>query len=241
MAASAVDRPSLIQRLVAVSHQARATGGTLPPEPVLATSLGVSRSQLREALARLEGDGLIARKSRTGTVVNGAALDIQTWLTRQEPFVDTLTRLNLENPTIELLSLRFRPMSAEESSYFDQPAGCGTIDVRKRWRADGTVHMLAEYQVPAPDARDLSDVTNPAAPVFELAARLLDSETAWEVARARVEVPSEAMADELEVELGTPVFVLDLMGLSSDGTRLYRTVERHVGDAVNYGFVRSFG
>jgi GntR family transcriptional regulator len=231
----------LFELLVEVSQRSRTEARTLPPEPALANALGVSRSHLREALARLESDGLIARRSRAGTVVNAAALDIQTWLTRQEPFVETLRRLGLEDPTIELLSIRFRKMTGAESTYFEQPPGCGIVDVRKRWRAGGTVHMIADYQVPAPEARDLSEVVEPTAPVFELAARLLGASTAWEVARAHVEIPTDVLAAELEVPASTPVFSLDLMGLSRDGTRLYRTVERHVGSAVEYGFVRTFG
>jgi GntR family transcriptional regulator len=45
-------------------------GSQLPPEDELASSLGISRSTLREALAHLETHGLIARRQGIGTFVS---------------------------------------------------------------------------------------------------------------------------------------------------------------------------
>ncbi|MFD3702103.1 GntR family transcriptional regulator [Nocardia sp. NPDC058658] len=230
----------LLERLQTASRQAHVAGTPLPPEPVLANNLGVSRSRLREALARLESAGLIARRSRTGTVVNGAALDIQTWLTRQEEFTDTLTRLDIGTPSVELLSLRFRQMSEDEQHYFGQQPGCGLIEGRKRFRAGGSVHMVSDYQVPAPGAASLSDIEDPGGPIFDVIGRVLGSTPQWEVARSSAALPTPQMAADLEIDAHTPIFVLDLMGVSANGTRLYRTIENHAGSAIEYGFVRTF-
>lgn len=50
-------------------------GDRLLPEPELAASLGVSRTTLRQALARLEDAGLIHRRPGAGTVVARPSLD----------------------------------------------------------------------------------------------------------------------------------------------------------------------
>src|SRR4051812_36427311 len=93
----------LMQRLRQISLDAASNGDPLPPEPALAEALGVSRNQLREVLARLEFEGLLTRRRRTGTYVNSAALEIRTWLGRQEPFIQTLERLGYEDIGIELV------------------------------------------------------------------------------------------------------------------------------------------
>src|SRR5579859_1091595 len=53
----------------AVAAGAYPVGSQLPPEPALSAALGVSRTTLRDALARLEREGLIRRRQRLGTTV----------------------------------------------------------------------------------------------------------------------------------------------------------------------------
>lgn len=59
-----------LQRLIVTG--ALAPGERLAPERTLATGLGVSRSALREALSRLEAQGLLERRQGRGTQVSEA-------------------------------------------------------------------------------------------------------------------------------------------------------------------------
>lgn len=211
----------------------------MPAEPALADALGVSRNQLREVLARLEFEGLLTRRRRTGTYVNSAAFEIRTWLSRQEPFIQTLEDLGYDDIGIELVHLGFRSLDEEEAAFFEQPCGTSVVQVRKRWRAGGTIRMVADYLVPAPGAASLSDVERPADPIFTLSERLLGSPPTWEVAHTRAINVHHEMARDAELPDGTAVLVLDLMGVSASGLRLYRTIEHHVPGTVDFGFVRT--
>ena len=66
-------RPLYIQAIEAITERIESgelePGSQLPPEDVLASSLGISRSTLREALGHLETHGLIARRQGIGTFV----------------------------------------------------------------------------------------------------------------------------------------------------------------------------
>lgn len=234
-------RVPLLQRLRILSHEAALASSPLPSEPTLAEELGVSRSQLREALARLEYEGLLIRRPRSGTFVNGPAFGIQTWVGRQEPFIDILRRLGHDDARIELISLHLRQLDATEAEYFAQPEGCAALEVRKRWRAGGVVQMLSDYVVPVPGASTLTDIDGPEGPVFDLVGRIAGSVPAWEVANVRAAVLTDANAEHAEGPLGAPVLVLDLLGVDPSGRRLYRILEQHVGTSVDFGFVRTFG
>lgn len=229
----------LMQRLREISEAVASAGEPLPAEPALAEALGVSRAQLREVLARLEFEGFLTRRRRTGTFVNAAALDIRTWMSRQEPFIETLRSLGFHDASIEVVHLRFRPLDADESEYFEQPAGLAAIEVRKRWRGGGQIRMVADYVVPAPGARSLDDIDRPADPIFTVAQRLLGSAATWEVAHTRATNAEGSMARDAELPGGAPLLVLDLLGVSASGLRLYRTMEHHVEGAVDFGFVRT--
>lgn len=67
-------RPLYIQAIEAITEKIEsgdlAPGSQLPPEDELASSLGISRSTLREALSHLETHGLIARRQGIGTFVS---------------------------------------------------------------------------------------------------------------------------------------------------------------------------
>ena len=67
-------RPLYIQAIEAITEKIESgdlePGSQLPPEDELASSLGISRSTLREALGHLETHGLIARRQGIGTFVS---------------------------------------------------------------------------------------------------------------------------------------------------------------------------
>ncbi|GEB47704.1 MULTISPECIES: GntR family transcriptional regulator [Streptomyces] len=64
-------RVELYQRLVAaIDDGTFPPGARLPPEPELATRLGVSRPALREVLILLQEDGVITRRQGAGSTVN---------------------------------------------------------------------------------------------------------------------------------------------------------------------------
>lgn len=64
-------RVRLYQRIVAaIDDGTFPPGARLPPEPELASRLGVSRSALREVLILLQEDGVITRRQGAGSTVN---------------------------------------------------------------------------------------------------------------------------------------------------------------------------
>src|ERR1700750_2822599 len=80
-------------------------GGRVPDEPTLADDLKVSRPKLREALAKLEQEGLITRKQGTGIQVNVEAPTIGSRFDRQTDFAQTIRDCGYE-PGVRLLMVR---------------------------------------------------------------------------------------------------------------------------------------
>ena len=62
----------------------------LPRESVLAESLGISRTQLRDILASLEREGFITRRHGVGTIINRHVLNVRTRMDIEVEFLDMI-------------------------------------------------------------------------------------------------------------------------------------------------------
>ena len=76
--------------------------GRIPSEANLASELGVSRNTVRDALSRLEMEGIIFRKQGAGTFVNKTNLLVKTRLEEVIPY-DILIREYGHTPSVQLL------------------------------------------------------------------------------------------------------------------------------------------
>lgn len=121
----------VMERLEAAIISGELKGGSRISEHALATSLGISRGPLREALRRLEGRRLIERVPRIGArVVQLQSRDLEEVLTIREALEALACRLAATNITDAELdglrqSLRFQEKKnageADASPYYNSP------------------------------------------------------------------------------------------------------------------------
>jgi GntR family transcriptional regulator len=230
------DALSLPDRLRAVWRDAADEGSSMPGEPVLANLLGVSRPALREALVRLEAEGLIGRRKGADTVVNRSALEMPIRLDRQTPFEIALERAGYAT-TIEVLESGEIVLDPEEAATLQRDVGSPALRTVKRWRADGEVAMVAVDVVPLP-AGVHTDGIDPLASVFDTTTTLHGETAVWESAWPRPCAVAPPLDAWLELPDGTPILALDLVGISRGGSRGYLATEYHVPGRVPQGFIR---
>lgn len=68
----------------------------LPRETVLAEKLGISRTQLRDALSDLEREGFITRRHGVGTIINRHVLEVANRMDIETEFLDIIRQNGLE-------------------------------------------------------------------------------------------------------------------------------------------------
>lgn len=230
---------SLEERIVAVARESVDAGSPLPGEPGLSRLLGVSRPALREALARLEHDGLILRRRGAGTIVNPAAFEVEVRFDQQAEFAEVLTEAGYE-PLLEVLSRSIVAISGDDATALHIGKGEPALRTVKRWRADGRAAMVAVDVVAVPTDR-LDAVT--AAPddigLFELVRDVLGEAVDWELAWPGAVAAGTALSGWLEVPTRTAIMALDLIGIGRAGRRVYRAQEYVVPGIIRSGFVRT--
>jgi DNA-binding FadR family transcriptional regulator len=119
MTIATVDGRAALTRLRAyLSDSGLAHGDRLPPERQLATSLDLTRAELRKALAALQSEGQLWRHVGRGTFVGSRPLDtvgdIAAMARRTNPNEIMATRLLMETEIARIAALSASPAQIEE-------------------------------------------------------------------------------------------------------------------------------
>lgn len=210
---------------------------TLPGEPKLATDLDASRPAVREALARLEAEGLVSRRRGSETTVNRSVLSLGARFDLQVEFT-TLIEAQGAVPGIDVLEACVVALDEGDAALLDAEPGTAAWSVMKRWTADGRPIVVARDVVPLPPGVD-ADRLDPARSLFESVRAVFGVDAEWEVCRPGAVLAGRSRAGALEVGARDPLLELTLVGIARSGRPLYLAREHHVPGVVDYGFVRN--
>lgn len=133
----------LKQRILSESFEA----GRIPSETDLANELGVSRTTIRDALSRLELEGVIYRKQGAGTFVNEAGLQIKIRLEEIWGY-EAMLEAHGYTPSTRIISVDEQPASAKIAQDLNLPANEPLLVVQKLFLADGQPVILTTNHLP---------------------------------------------------------------------------------------------
>ena len=109
--------------------------GKIPPELQLAQELNVSRNTVRDALSRLEIEGIIFRRQGAGTFVNQVNRLAKTRLEEVIPF-DQLIAEHGYTPTVQLVAFKEHQTNRELAELFGLAPNKPLLEVHKLFLAD---------------------------------------------------------------------------------------------------------
>lgn len=213
-------------------------GAQLPPEPELASELGVSRATLREALRSLEDEGLVRRKRGAGTFVAHRPR-VANNLDANFGVTDAIRASGMEPGTLHG-SVRIEAAAAEEAERLDLEPGEDVVVVDRVRTADGRPVVLS---------RDIlsTRVTGEEPSVLER----LERTSVYEVLERDLEVaihhglatfrPTRAhghLASRLEVSKGTLLLYIRQVDFDVQGRPVVSSHEHHLADAFEFSVVR---
>lgn len=172
-------------------------GHQLPPEPDLGRLFGLSRATIRQALSRLEQEGLIVRQKGRGTFV--ADDRRRSWLLQSAGgfFQDEVERLG-RRVTSTVLNLEEGPLPGWASDALELPEGSEGVTVERLRSVDGRVALYVVNHLPQHLAKAIVGMEDPSASLY---GRLRELH-GIEVFGARRTLEAVAASDRLSTLLG---------------------------------------
>jgi len=143
--------PSLVEQVKTYLKQrisnAEFEDGRIPSELDLAGELKVSRNTVRDALSRLEMEGVIYRRQGAGTFVNNAHRLVKTRLEAIVPY-KTLIQEHGYRPAITLISAQEQAVAPEVTEPFNLPPDQKMLVIQKLFLADDQPVIFTQTSIP---------------------------------------------------------------------------------------------
>src|SRR5436309_2929591 len=115
------NRHRVVGQLRQLISELNSTGETVVPgESQLTAELGVSRATVRDALTRLEAEGLILRRKGADTIINSAALDLAARMDLQVDFLEILNEAGFSG-SIKLIEAGPAVLGSREAALLKAP------------------------------------------------------------------------------------------------------------------------
>lgn len=121
--------------------------GRIPSETDLADELGVSRTTIRDALSRLELEGVVYRKQGAGTFINKAGLQIRTRLEEIWTY-ESMLEAHGYTPSTRIIRVEEQPTDDEIAAVLALEPNDGLLIVEKLFLADDRPVTLVVNHIP---------------------------------------------------------------------------------------------
>ena len=185
-----------------------APGSRLPSEPELCGHFRLSRTTVRQALGRLEQEGLIARRKGQGTFVEETRP--RSWLLQSAEgfFQEEVDRMG-RTVTSKILRVERGPLPPFATHALTLPHGSDGVTLERVRSIDGLVAMYVVNYLPASVATTVLTIDDPNESLYQR----LKERDGLEVAGGRRTVESvraaRKLAELLEVEQGAPLLFIE--------------------------------
>lgn len=209
----------------------------LPREIVLAEELGISRTQLRDALPELEREGFITRRHGVGTVINRHVLDVKNRMDIETEFMEII-RNNGYEPSILQLDIKEDQANAREAQKLSIQEGEPIIRICLLSGADGKPAIYSEDVFAKVLVKEEYRGQENKCIVFDFLAKFCDVEVYMDLTKLHAVVADERLAKLLDVAVGTPLFNMEEVDYDIEGRPVFYSRQYFVDGIIEHTVLR---
>lgn len=209
----------------------------LPRETILSEKLGISRTQLRDALAELESEGFITRRQGVGTVINRHVLQVKNRMDIETEFLDIIRQSGYQ-PGVVHVCLKNELADAYIADKLKIPEGTAVVRVCRICTADNKPAIYCEDVLEQRFVRGDYTLKDLEPPIFYFLQKFCEIYTYMDLTQLHAVVANEVVAQALEVPLGTPLLNMEEVDYDIDGNTIFYSSQYFIDELFEQTVLR---
>jgi GntR family transcriptional regulator len=226
-------RAAIKERIVADEFD----DGRIPSETDLAGELGVSRTTIRDALSRLENEGVILRKQGAGTFVNGPGLQINSRLEEIWSY-EAVLQDHGYTPSTRILDVRVGPAGAQLAGDLNLSPEETVVVVEKLILEDEEPVILARNHIPEQLINRPYTADDLTAPVFEFLGEFGGQRLSYYLSDIVPVLATGFLAERLSVPSPTALLSFEEVGYNEDSEPILKAQSYFRDDLLRLKLIR---
>lgn len=211
--------------------------GRLPSEMELANALGVSRTTVRDALSKLENEGVIIRKQGAGTFVNQTGLQVRTRLEEMWSYEEVL-RAHGYTPSVKVLRVAEAPADQGDGEALRLGAHDRVLIIEKLFLEDNTPVILTRNAIPRAMVQCEVDEAAARRPIYQFLDDCCQRHLSYYLSEIVPVVANSMLAERLGVQPGAAVLVFDETGFDANHHPVVRARSWFRDDLLRFRLIR---
>lgn len=196
----------------------------LPRESVLAETLGISRTQLRDILASLEREGFITRRHGVGTIINRHVLNVHTRMDIEVEFLDMI-RGNGHQAAVAYVRVSDGQADARIAAQLRIDEGAPILRVARLCTADGVPAIYCEDVMDKSLVKGDYTESDLKRPIFHFLQEFCGVYPYLDLADIRAVAADDALAEIFQIPVGSPLLNMDEVDYDIDGNPVFCSME----------------
>jgi len=211
--------------------------GRIPSEHELAATLGVSRTTIRDALARLELEGAIVRRQGAGTFVNKLGLQIRSRLEEIWSYEEVL-RAHGYTPSVRVLQLKTLPASPDTAALLHIKAGEPLLFIEKLFLEDENPVILTQNTLPKKLLRHQFEAGDCQRPIYDFIAHCCGQQLAYYLSDIVLMLAGAEIGHLLQIDPQTPLLSFAEVGYNPNNHPILQSASFFRDDLLRFRMMR---
>lgn len=215
-----------------------ANADRLPSENDIAKLFGISRTLVRDCLAILEREGFISRKHGIGTIINKHVLREKVRLDLEQEFLEMIKAAGYE-PGVSYVYTDLTEADEEIANKLQVNVGDKMIRNVRLITASGEpaiycIDYIAERLLVTKEY----DIELLKKPIFEFIQKYCNTDVYMDLSEVQAVAASQEVADELKVEIDSPLLYIDEIGYNFVGQAVLYSKEYYKNGILKHMILR---